>query len=100
MLIDVIIWLIIGGAGTARRPTRQGLRFWTLTSSSALSASSWQVGFCHWPALFSSAVSSSAGGRLNRLPTLASELARLWVDIFVVGGEAPIHAAIAAAPQR
>ena len=41
MLIDVIIWLIIVGvAGTARRPTRQGLRFWSLTSSSALSTSS------------------------------------------------------------
>ena len=38
MLIDVIIWL--GVTGTARRPTRQGLRFWSLTSSSALSTSS------------------------------------------------------------
>jgi putative ABC transport system substrate-binding protein len=34
----------------------------------------------------------SAGGRLDRLPALASELARLPVDIFVVGGDAPSHA--------
>ena len=38
----------------------------------------------------------SADGRLDRLPGLAGELARLPVDIFVVGGEASIRAAMQA----
>jgi putative tryptophan/tyrosine transport system substrate-binding protein len=41
----------------------------------------------------------SAGGRLDRLPALASELARLPVDIFVVGGDAPIRAAMQASDK-
>src|SRR5690349_10816194 len=38
----------------------------------------------------------SADGRLDRLPGLASELARLPVDMLVVGGEASIRAAMLA----
>jgi putative tryptophan/tyrosine transport system substrate-binding protein len=38
----------------------------------------------------------SAEGRLDRLPALASELMRLPVDMFVVGGEATIRAAMLA----
>jgi putative ABC transport system substrate-binding protein len=38
----------------------------------------------------------SADGRLDRLPGLASELARLPVDMLVVGGEASIRAAMQA----
>jgi putative tryptophan/tyrosine transport system substrate-binding protein len=41
----------------------------------------------------------SAEGRLDRLPALASELARLPVDMFVVGGEAPIRAAMQASDK-
>jgi putative ABC transport system substrate-binding protein len=41
----------------------------------------------------------SAGGRLDRLPALASELARLPVDMFVVGGEATIRAAMQASDK-
>src|SRR5262245_30249091 len=41
----------------------------------------------------------SADGRLDRLPALASELARLPVDMFVVGGEAPIRAAMQASDK-
>ena len=46
------------GGGMARRPNSSRVTVLEFTSSSALSASSWQVGFCHWPALFSSAASS------------------------------------------
>jgi putative ABC transport system substrate-binding protein len=38
----------------------------------------------------------SANGQLDRLGNLASELARLPVDMFVVGGDAPILAAMQA----
>src|SRR5262245_9508486 len=38
----------------------------------------------------------SADGRVDRLPALASELARLPVDMLVVGGEASIRAAMQA----
>jgi putative ABC transport system substrate-binding protein len=41
----------------------------------------------------------SADGRLDRLPALAAELAHLPVDIFVVGGEAPIRAAMQASDK-
>jgi putative ABC transport system substrate-binding protein len=41
----------------------------------------------------------SAGGRLDRLPALASELMRLPVDMFVVGGEATIRAAMLASDK-
>jgi hypothetical protein len=60
MLIDVIIWLVIGGvAGWLAGLLVKGYGFGVLvTSSLALLAPSWQVGFCHWPALFSSAASS------------------------------------------
>ena len=38
----------------------------------------------------------SADGQLDRLSSLAAELARLPVDMFVVGGDAPIIAAMRA----
>jgi ABC-type uncharacterized transport system substrate-binding protein len=41
----------------------------------------------------------SADGRLDRLPALAIELARLPVDMFVVGGDAPIRAAMQASDK-
>jgi putative ABC transport system substrate-binding protein len=41
----------------------------------------------------------SAEGRLDRLPALATELARMPVDMFVVGGEAPIRAAMQASDK-
>jgi ABC-type uncharacterized transport system substrate-binding protein len=41
----------------------------------------------------------SADGRLDRLPALAIELARLPVDVFVVGGDAPIRAAMQASDK-
>src|SRR6266536_1271288 len=41
----------------------------------------------------------SANGRLDRLPALAIELARLPVDMFVVGGDAPIRAAMQASDK-
>ena len=41
----------------------------------------------------------SADGRLDRLPALASELARLPVDMFIVGGEATIRAAMQASDK-
>src|SRR6516165_12803803 len=41
----------------------------------------------------------NAEGRMDRLPALASELALLPVDIFVVFGDAPIHAAMQASDQ-
>src|SRR5260370_33542424 len=41
----------------------------------------------------------SAAGRLDRLPALASELMRLPVDMFVVGGEATIRAAMLASDK-
>jgi putative ABC transport system substrate-binding protein len=41
----------------------------------------------------------SADGRLDRLPALATELARMPVDMFVVGGEAPIRAAMQASDK-
>jgi len=41
----------------------------------------------------------SADGRLDRLPALASELMRLPVDMFVVGGEATIRAAMLASDK-
>jgi ABC-type uncharacterized transport system substrate-binding protein len=41
----------------------------------------------------------SADGRLDRLPALAAELAHLPIDIFVVGGEAPIRAAMQASDK-
>jgi putative tryptophan/tyrosine transport system substrate-binding protein len=37
-----------------------------------------------------------AGGQLNRLPELAAELARLPVDVIIVGGPTPLNAARAA----
>ena len=41
----------------------------------------------------------SADGQLDRLSNLATELARLPVDMFVVGGEAPIRAAMQASDK-
>src|SRR5262252_5744745 len=41
----------------------------------------------------------NAEGRMNRLPALASELALLPVDIFVVFGDAPIHTAMQASDR-
>jgi len=59
MLIDVIIWLIIVGvAGTARRPNSSRVTVLEFNIVVGIIGSSWQVGFCHWPALFSSAASS------------------------------------------
>ncbi len=41
----------------------------------------------------------NADGKLDRLPSLAAELARLPVDVIVAGGEAPIKAAMQATHQ-
>ena len=41
----------------------------------------------------------NANGKIDRLPVLASELARLPVDVIVAGGEAPIKAAMQASDK-
>jgi uncharacterized membrane protein YeaQ/YmgE (transglycosylase-associated protein family) len=60
MLIDIIIWLVIGGvAGWLAGLRVKGYGFGVLGNIVVgIIGAFWQVGFCHWPALFSSAASS------------------------------------------
>ena len=46
------------GGGTARRPNSSRVTVLEFNIVVGIIGSSWQVGFCHWPALFSSAASS------------------------------------------